>query len=133
MIVPPITRSPFSLVIGIDSPVTIDSSIDERPSITIPSTRESFARPHAEMIADDDLVECNLLVRSVTPDPPRASRGHLARKPDGAWFFCDAEGDSDDEAGFRFNDEHFVPGEYVSLREQDGKMHTFRVVSVEAP
>ena len=38
LIVPPITLAPRSLVTGIDSPVTIDSSSDERPSITSPST-----------------------------------------------------------------------------------------------
>ena len=32
------TRSPIALLTGIDSPVTIDSSIVARPSITMPST-----------------------------------------------------------------------------------------------
>lgn len=59
--------------------------------------------------------------------------GALARKPGGSWYFDYEEGDEDNEPGFRFGDEAFVPGEYVSVREQDGKMHTFRVVSVEAP
>ncbi len=59
--------------------------------------------------------------------------GRLGRKPGGSWFFDYEEGDRDDEPGFRFGDERFVVGEYVSLREQDGKMHTFRVVSVESP
>jgi hypothetical protein len=59
--------------------------------------------------------------------------GRLARKPGGAWFFDYSEGERDDEAGFHFGDERFVPGEYVSLREQDGKMHTFQVVTVEVP
>ena len=38
LIVPPITRSPMVLVTGINSPVTIDSSSAERPSVTLPST-----------------------------------------------------------------------------------------------
>lgn len=59
--------------------------------------------------------------------------GRLARKPGGTWFFDCADGDSDNEPGFRFGDEAFVPGEYVSVREQDGQLHTFRVVSVEQP
>jgi hypothetical protein len=37
-IVPPMTLAPTVLVTGIDSPVTIDSSIEERPSSTSPST-----------------------------------------------------------------------------------------------
>jgi len=59
--------------------------------------------------------------------------GHLVRKPGGHWaFHYDIYGDEDDdEAGFRFNDEHFIPGEYVSIHEQDDTMRTFRVVTVE--
>jgi hypothetical protein len=38
----------------------------------------------------------------------------------------------DDEEGFRFGDEQFVVGEYVSIREDDGLQHTFRVVAVGA-
>lgn len=53
--------------------------------------------------------------------------GRLARKPGGAWFFDYADGESDNESGFRFGGEAFVPGEYVSVREQDGQLHTFRV------
>ncbi len=36
--VPPMTLSPLALVTGMDSPVTMDSSSDERPSSTVPST-----------------------------------------------------------------------------------------------
>jgi hypothetical protein len=55
--------------------------------------------------------------------------GHLVRKPGGSWaLHYDIAGDEDDEAGYRFGDERFVVGEYVSIREDDG-MHTFRVVS----
>lgn len=58
--------------------------------------------------------------------------GHLVRKPGGAWaFHYDILGDADDdETGYRFGDEAFVPGEYVSVREHDDTMRTFRVVSV---
>lgn len=58
--------------------------------------------------------------------------GRLARKPGGAWFFdYERESEADDERGFRFAEERFVPGEYVSIREHDGSTHTFRVASVE--
>jgi hypothetical protein len=57
--------------------------------------------------------------------------GHLIHRPGGAWaFHYDIDGDEDDEVGFRFDDEKFVIGEYVSIRE-DETMHTFRVTSVE--
>ena len=57
--------------------------------------------------------------------------GHLVRRPGGSWAFrYDISGTDDDEAGFRFNAERFVIGEYVSVKE-DEESHTFRVVSVE--
>ncbi len=56
--------------------------------------------------------------------------GHLARKPGGQWFFDYGPDDADDETGFRFGDERFVPGEYVSIRDADGHLHTFRTISV---
>jgi hypothetical protein len=57
--------------------------------------------------------------------------GQLVRGRSGKWFFDYEEGDHDDEQGFRFGEEQFVVGEYVSIREDDGKMHTFRVAAVE--
>lgn len=57
--------------------------------------------------------------------------GHLVHRPGGAWaFHYDVQGDEEDETGYRFEDERFLVGEYVSIRE-GGKMHTYRVVSVE--
>lgn len=57
--------------------------------------------------------------------------GHLVRRPGGSWAFrYDISGGDDDEAGYRFNAERFVIGEYVSVKE-DEETHTFRVVSVE--
>ena len=58
--------------------------------------------------------------------------GHLMRKPGGGWaFHYDIHGDvSDDETGFRFDKHLFKPGEYVSIKEHDDKVRTFRVVSV---
>ena len=56
------------------------------------------------------------------------------RGPEGGrWFFdYDAEETEDDERGYRFGAHVFRPGEYVSIRGEDGEMHTFQVVSVEA-
>ena len=39
--------------------------------------------------------------------------------------------EDDDEAGYRFGNHVFRNGEYVSIRDEDGDMHTFQVVSVE--
>jgi hypothetical protein len=58
--------------------------------------------------------------------------GHVVRKPGGAWaFHYDIKSDEeDDESGYRFGDHMFRPGEYVSIREEDETLRTFRVVRV---
>jgi len=57
--------------------------------------------------------------------------GHLVHRPGGSWAFrYDVAGDEDDEAGYRFGDHAFVPGEYVSIRDDDGELNTFQVVTV---
>jgi hypothetical protein len=58
--------------------------------------------------------------------------GHLVRKPGGSWaFHYDIHGDADDdETGYRFGDHAFITGEYLSVREHDEDMNTFRIVSV---
>ena len=58
--------------------------------------------------------------------------GHIVHKRGGVWaFHYDIHGDpSNDESGFRFERHAFLPGEYVSIREQDDVLRTFRVVSV---
>lgn len=65
--------------------------------------------------------------------------GHLVHRPGGAagatWAFHydirDIDDDpDDDEAGYRFGAHAFVPGEYVSVRDEDGDLNTFVVVTV---
>jgi len=57
--------------------------------------------------------------------------GHLVHRPGGSWGFTyDIDGDEGDEAGYRLGSHRFVPGEYVSVRDEDGEMHTFVVVTV---
>lgn len=64
----------------------------------------------------------------------REEVGHLVHKPGGAWaFHYDIHGDpAHDETGFHLDTHVFKPGEYVSVKEQDGVMRTFRVVTVRA-
>ncbi|MEP1573999.1 hypothetical protein [Roseibium album] len=58
--------------------------------------------------------------------------GHLIHRPGGSWaFHYDIDGDDDDEAGYRFGAHAFNPGEYVSIKDEDGDMHTFQVVTVQ--
>lgn len=61
--------------------------------------------------------------------------GRLIHKPGGAeharWIFdYNVASEDDDEAGYRFGAHAFVPGEYVSISDDEGKMHTFEVISV---
>ena len=62
--------------------------------------------------------------------------GRLVHKPGGPdharWVFdYDAAAEDDDEAGYRFGVHAFRPGEYVSIRDEEGGMHTFQVAAVE--
>jgi len=62
--------------------------------------------------------------------------GVLVHKPGGPeharWMFdYNPKRADDDESGYRFGTHAFRPGEYVSIRNVDGEVHTYRVVSVE--
>src|SRR5690606_11468843 len=70
---------------------------------------------------------------SVTRQRPDEERraGRVCRGPGGRWGFdYDDATSNDDEACFRLSEEMFVLGEYVSIREYDGKLLTFQVVFV---
>ncbi len=62
----------------------------------------------------------------------REEVGHIVHKHGRTWaFHYDIHGDpTHDEAGFHFDSHAFAPGEYVSIKEQDDVLRTFRVVSV---
>ena len=56
--------------------------------------------------------------------------GHLVHRQDGRWAFHYNTGtNTPDEVGFHFAEERFISGEYVSINE-GGKLHTYRVASV---
>ena len=58
--------------------------------------------------------------------------GHLVHRPGGSWAFSyDIDGEDDVEAGYRFGKHAFVPGEYVSIKDEDGELLTFQVATVE--
>jgi hypothetical protein len=66
-------------------------------------------------------------------EPPR--RGRLVHRPGVAggatWMIdYDVTTDEDDEAGYRLGEHLFVPGAYLSIREADGDVVTFKVVAV---
>lgn len=62
--------------------------------------------------------------------------GFLVHRPGGPehgrWIFdYNAGRADDDESGYRFGAHAFQLGEYVSIRNEDGEMHTYQVASVE--
>lgn len=62
--------------------------------------------------------------------------GHLVHRAGGDggsfWaFHYDIDHLEDDEAGYKFGSHAFELGEYVSLKDEDGVLNTFVVVSVE--
>ena len=57
--------------------------------------------------------------------------GHLVHRRAGWGFHYDIDGDEGDESGFKLSSHLFVPGEYVSIRDDDGELHTYIVVTVE--
>jgi hypothetical protein len=57
--------------------------------------------------------------------------GHLVHHGTGWGFHYDIDGDEGDEAGFKLGGHRFVPGEYVSIRDDHNQTHTFQVVTVQ--
>lgn len=62
------------------------------------------------------------------------TRGNVVRRPGGTWAFRYSNDPADtpaigDEVGYNFAKERFVPGEYVSVRE-DNREHTYVVKAV---
>ena len=58
------------------------------------------------------------------------SQGHLRHGPGGRWLLDMDESDAEDAIGFRFGEERFAAGEYVSLSLPSGEQHTYVVARV---
>jgi hypothetical protein len=59
------------------------------------------------------------------------SHGHLRHVGTGWLFHYDLDREpAPDEPGFRFASHAFRKGEYVSITERDGALHTFKVAAV---
>ncbi len=74
------------------------------------------------------------LARRFSPDErDRLGRlQHRAGGPNGATWVIDYDPNatSDDERGFRLETHQFVPGNYVSIRDDEGKLMTYQVSRV---
>jgi hypothetical protein len=58
--------------------------------------------------------------------------GKLIHSHGNRWAFSYVpDEEDDDESLFRFEHHVFKPGEYISIKEHDGVLRTFRVASVE--
>ena len=57
---------------------------------------------------------------------------HRAGGPGGATWLIDYNEDTteDDETGYRLGAHRFQAGEYVSIKDEDGELHTFKVAQV---
>jgi hypothetical protein len=98
---------------GYDLVAPLDGN--QRLSAEIWRTHKEQCRVHRFREGEDDMV------------------GRLARKPGGAWYFDYDDSDADDdENAYHLGDERFVIGEYVSIRDEHGHMHTYRVMSVRS-
>ena len=53
----------------------------------------------------------------------------LIRREGQTWVFDYGDAVEEQDTGFRFDDERFVPGEYVSV-QRDGLQHPYRVISL---
>lgn len=60
------------------------------------------------------------------------STGQLRQGPGGRWILDMEDSEADDAVGFRFGEERFVAGEYVSLSLPSGEQHTYVVARVGA-
>lgn len=68
-------------------------------------------------------------VRRFSQDETVAT-GRLQHGPGGRWTLDLDGGEADDARGFRFSEERFVVGEYVSLSLPSGEQHTYVVTRV---
>ena len=76
--------APTAFVTGIDSPVTMDSSIELRPSNQLAVDRHLLARADAQAIADRDRFEADLFVRAVGADATGGFRREIEQRPNRA-------------------------------------------------
>ena len=98
--------------------------------ITAPLDESGHLDPEAWKVARD---RCHVR-RFWVAQPDRDAM--LVHRPGGAggatWLIdYDRSSELDDEAGYRLGSHVLAEGEYVSIRDEDGGLHTFRVVTVE--
>ncbi|MDB5545084.1 MAG: hypothetical protein JWO64_2233 [Hyphomicrobiales bacterium] len=92
--------------------------LDTRGMIDVDAWRRDRALCFVHRIESSDNVQHGLLV-------------HRPGGPNGAtWRFDYELGEGDEETGFRFEAHAFTVGAYVSVRDADDQIRTYRVASV---
>jgi hypothetical protein len=100
---------------------------DSKIAYTLIAPLDAASRLDAEMWKAHR--DASRVVRQRPGEPDQA--GHLIRgRSDGWALHYEGAGNKTDETGYRFADEKFAIGEYVSIVE-NGKPHVYKVVSVE--
>jgi hypothetical protein len=141
------TKRPF--VRSGDFPVTTLPHVFKRISLNLARSKEfpqGSARHGYEFVAPlDDKGHIDVEQWRQHRDNCRVRRfwegeddqsGFLVHRPGGPehgrWMFdYNPNRADDDESGYRFGGHAFGQGEYVSISDEDGEMHTYRVVSVQ--
>ena len=101
-----------------------DGSVEDRYTLLLPLAEDGrIIEPEARAYPD----YCRVSRASGQAD---IKRGLIRRDSDGAWVFDFGEAEAEPEVGFRFSQERFNPGEYVSIRRGE-KQHTYRVISLQ--
>lgn len=100
-----------------------EGSANDRYTLLVPLD------PEGRILASEARAHPDLCRVSHTADRGEIKRGLMRPGPHGAWIFDFGEKSGEPEVGFRFAEERFVPGEYVSVVRGDEE-HTYRVISL---
>ncbi len=97
----------------------ITAPLDDAGHISLEGWRSQRALCFVHRLEGGDIVEHGLLA-------------HRAGGQGGAtWMFdYDPRSTGEEELGFHFESHIFKPGEYVSIRDADGDVHTYRVTKI---
>jgi hypothetical protein len=85
-------------------------------------------------VLDDTLWQAHrgdCTVKRFTPDPDERADGVLSRRGDNWFFHFDGEDVGGDESVFRLGAHRLLPGEYLTVRETDGDVLTYKVTETQ--
>jgi hypothetical protein len=96
----------------------IRAALDEQGRLSVDAWHDHRTAFSVQRFSDDEPVRHGMLI-------------HRAGGPGGAtWTVHYAEANEEDEDGFRLGEHVLQPDEFVSIRDDEGMMQTFRVTGV---